>query len=140
MHKHVDNEGRFEKSDVHLKQIVIVGIVLVVTTAITFFVGVEIMGALNRQPPTTDFKPSKLASEHEIWESDVRLQADPPAELAVIRGEQHHDAGSYGTISAEQQIFRIPVSKAMEVIANDGRFPAFPALPEVPAAIPAPTR
>ena len=134
MHEHVPNDGRFEKSDVHLKQIVVVGVGLVITTAITFFVGVEIMGALNRQPPTTDFKPSKLASEHEAWESDVRLQVDPPAELAVLRGEQHHEAISYGTISAEQQIFRIPVSKAMEIIANDGRFPAFPALPEVPVS------
>jgi hypothetical protein len=68
----------------------------------------------------SEYEPSELADEHNEWNSAVRLQSNPPAELAAHRAEQHHVSTTFGTVSESPEILRIPIEDALKHVAEHG--------------------
>lgn len=114
----------FEESDMSVRGTIIAGVVLFVVTAISFAVCVMFIKFLNVRDSMTDFEPSPLAGEHQEWDTEVRLQPNPPATLESHRAAQKAVAHAYGRVSEQPEIYRIPVETALEVVAEYG-FPKF---------------
>ena len=66
-----------------------------------------------------------------------RLQAEPAAELASLRREENQRLSSYGWIDPQQRVVRVPVERAIEILAERGlpepRGSLEPAKPKEPA-------
>jgi hypothetical protein len=66
-----------------------------------------------------------------------RLQAEPAAELASLRREEYQRLSSYGWIDPQQRVVRVPVERAIEILAERGlpelRGSLEPAKPKEPA-------
>lgn len=65
-----------------------------------------------------DPPPNPLASDQPP--PAPRLQVDPAADLARLRRAEQHTLSSYGWIDQEQRVVRIPVDRAIEILAQRG--------------------
>lgn len=51
---------------------------------------------------------------------EPRLQVSPPADLAAMRAAEDEVLQSYGWIDKEENVVRIPIERAMELLAERG--------------------
>ena len=63
--------------------------------------------------PMADLNPEKKPPE-------PRLQASPVKDLAAFRAEEDAILNSYGPVDPEKGIVRIPVERALELVAKEG--------------------
>lgn len=119
-----------EKTDVSVKAILwlAAGVAL---GALVVHLGLWVLlGAFNVRANSTDPQPPLLAKEQPS-PPEPRLQSSPMLDFEEYRLKEEHKLNSYGWADAEKKSVRIPVSRAMDLIAERG-------LPEVPAAEPPP--
>ena len=116
----------YELSDVQIKVILWSGVGVVIMTFVTFVVSVFFIKYLAAAGSISEYEASPLAGENQEWDLDVRLQPDPPAELLEHREGQRYVSASYGTVSEEPEIYRIPIETAMDIVAKNG-LPTFTA-------------
>ena len=116
----------YELTDIHIKVILWSGVGVVILTFVTFVVSVFFIKYLAAAGSMSDYVPSPLAGENQEWDLDVRLQPNPPAELVEHREGQRYVSASYGTVSEEPEIYRIPIETAMDIVAKNG-LPTFTA-------------
>jgi hypothetical protein len=83
---------------------------------------------LTERESVADTSRSPLAAERTAPPAP-NLQISPTADLKQLRAEEEDRIRTYGWVDKEQQIVRIPLEKAMEIVAARG----------VPAALPAAT-
>jgi hypothetical protein len=83
---------------------------------------------LTERETVADNSRSPLAVERQAPPSP-NLQISPTADLEQLHAEEETRLRTYGWVDQEQQIVRIPVEKAMDIVAERG----------VPAALPAAT-
>ena len=69
---------------------------------------------------------------------EPRLQADSTADMNTLRGEQARQVEGYAWISRDRGLVRIPVARAMEILATRGAAGLDPL--EVPPPEPLPVR
>ena len=66
-----------------------------------------------------------------------RLEEQPAAELAKLRRAEDHRLSSYGWIDPQQGVVRVPIERAIEILAERGlpepKGPVVPTKPEEPA-------
>lgn len=117
---HEPGSENYEQSDVRLKIIVICGLVVSGLTFVGFAASYGIVKGLNMREPATEYEAHPLAGEHNEWDTEVRLQPNPEQSLAAHLEEQTREVRSFGTISEEPAIYRIPVEKAMEHVVQHG--------------------
>lgn len=129
MHSNDDTgKNKYEMTDANAKGIVVVGIVLTVIAVLSGIFGLIVTRWSTTRPAMTEYERSPLAPDHDAWPAVTRLQSDPGEELAEHFAEQDAVARSYGTVSEEPEVYRIPVDVAMDIIAHNGTFPEFKAL------------
>lgn len=120
---HVPNpDDGYEISDVKVKVILIAGVGMVAFTLLSFAVSFMYGKVLNSETheDISEYTQSELAGEHNEWESAVRLQPDPPAELSVHKAEQRHLSTTSGIVSESPEIYRIPIEDALKHVAEHG--------------------
>ena len=72
--------------------------------------------AVRRSP-----QPERMeASNPQKVPPEPRLQPDPPMELKEFRAGEDAILNNYGWIDPEKGVVRIPVSRAMELVAKEG--------------------
>jgi hypothetical protein len=125
----------YELSDVQLRVVLWSGVTVVLLTLAAYIVSTFLVKYSNAQPPISDYTPTPMAIESrgEPFEGGVRLQVEPGAALVEFRAEQHRQATTYGTVSDEPEIYRIPISRAIDVVAQRG-LPVFPVTTPPPSA------
>ncbi len=70
---------------------------------------------------------------------EPRLQAEPAAELARLRHDEEQQLSSYGWIAQHQHVVRVPIERAIEILAERGLpEPQGPVRPQEPAEPPEP--
>jgi hypothetical protein len=132
MHEHGDNatgtQG-YEPSDIQLRIVLWAGIAVVVMTFLAYVVSTFVVRYVNAQPAISsyDLTPMAVESRSEPFAEGVRLQVDAPLGLSKVRTEQHRTATTFGVVSAEPEIYRVPVDTAMGIVAERG-LPEFPKL------------
>ena len=116
----------FELSDVQVKVILGSGLAMVILAAVSFgvsFMYIKMLVA-DQRPTISEYEPSVFEGEHNAWDSDVRLQVSPPASLQEHLAEQAAVSGSFGILSESPIIYRVPVNKALDHVAEHG-FPVW---------------
>jgi len=116
----------YELNDIQIKVILWSGVGLVIMTFVAFVISVFFIKYLAAAGSMTDYKPSPLAGANQEWNLDVRLQPNPPAHLRGHMGSQQAVSDTYGIVSEEPKIYRIPIEKAMDIVAENG-LPTFTA-------------
>lgn len=99
----MSNSG-YEKKDVDIKGIVITGI------AVTVFIVVSVI-ALNEY----------FISERESVVQEVVLKPQS-VELKKLRANEDKTLESYELLDSNENIYRIPLEKAMEIVADENTF------------------
>jgi hypothetical protein len=81
----------------------------------------------------SDPLPSPVVAARATREpSGPRLEEAPPRNLAELRAREDAELAGWGWVDAERRVARIPIERAMEIIAEKG-------LPPPPPMRPAPT-
>lgn len=116
----------YEMTDANAVGIVAVGVVLFGFVACTAFIGYYVLGwSTAARPAMTDYEKSPLASEHEAWATDVRLQSHLAVDFHTFESSTGAILDQYGTVSESPEVYHIPIETAMEIIAHNGKLPIF---------------
>ncbi len=121
----------YERSDLSIKGIGVFGAALILLLALALFsmawlFGFFTSGDATRQPVSPPAPASARSGP-----AQPLLQVDAPRDLKALRAAEEATLGSYGWVSKEAGIARIPIGRSMEILAERG----------LPApASPAPTR
>ena len=124
--------GGYEKSDLKPKPIVIFGVILTLVTILALVASygmIRFLGWWDR--PRLETPASPLATR--AVPSEPRLQVEAPTELKGLQATEQEVLTSYGWVSKEAGIARIPIERAMQLVLERG----LPVSPPAPAPLPA---
>ena len=107
-----------ESTDVSPASVGTFALGLVVMIAIVLPLLGWVMARLEKAAEKSDPVPSPVASDQ--TPPAPRLENDPAADLARLRREEDDKLSSYGWIDREQGVVRIPVDRAIEILAERG--------------------
>ncbi len=111
-------EARHEVRDVHIRGVVIFGIVLSVSLGVTLLLMGKIFhyfeATQSLGPPASPFANTRAVPPQ------PRLQTEPRLELRELRAAQGRVLGSYGWVDATTGVVRIPIDRAMDLLAQRG--------------------
>ncbi|HWP59567.1 MAG TPA: hypothetical protein VNL14_16865 [Candidatus Acidoferrales bacterium] len=108
---------RHELSDANVRGIMLFGLWLALV-ALVIHVAVWVLYRYLERPAL----PSPAARRPEIVRpapGKPQLQVEPQSELAQLRAHEQHILESYGWVDREKGIVRVPIQRAMEMIARD---------------------
>jgi hypothetical protein len=111
--------GGHEKSDAHLKSVLMlvaltVGIALVGIVSMRFLFGYVVERDASR-----DTLPSPLADTRAPY-TGPRLQVSPPQDTKAMKAAEAQILESYAWLDRESGIVRIPIERAIELLAERG--------------------
>jgi hypothetical protein len=109
----------YELSDLRAGYIAGFGIGLAVVLGIAVFIASLVVRYKTVQQAREDTPIPRLAREREAT-PQPRLQVDAPNELRQLRAAEQATLDSYGWVDKEAGIVRIPVDRAMEILAKKG--------------------
>ncbi len=111
--------GGYEKRDLSVKAIAIFGIVLTAVVIAALVSMVWLYGFFNVSQARRDAPPSPLASARP-GPPEPRLQANPIQDLKAFRAAEDNLLNRYGWVNKEAGIARIPIDRAMDLVAEQG--------------------
>ncbi len=119
----------YEVTDIQIRLILWSGVGVVVMTFVAYVVSTFVVRYSNAQPAISEFDAAPIAvdARNEPFARGVRLQVSAPDGLKAFRAGQDEGASTYGVVSAEPEIYRIPVDTAIDIVAARG-LPVFPTL------------
>jgi hypothetical protein len=122
--------------EIQLKKIAATGLWLAVVIAVSMVLVWLLAVRLRASGRAADPPPSPLpeASERRLPPTP-RLQASPERELAALREEEERLLAGYGWVNEAGGVARIPVARALELIAERG-LPETPPQPAPPQPAP----
>lgn len=108
-----------ETTDFALRPVVVGAIFLVAMSAFAFVAMRWLFVAYELREQRLNPPPSALAAAQEMQlPPEPRLQAHPVADLKQLRAAEESVLSTYGWVDARQGVVRIPVSRAMEILAK----------------------
>jgi hypothetical protein len=108
-----------EATDLNPRWIVMFGIGIVIAMGLAVLVTSLLIDTRAHQYAKREIPLSRLAKEREV-SPQPRLQVDAPRELREMRAAEDAMLGSYGWVNKDAGIVRIPVERAMDIIAKKG--------------------
>lgn len=113
-----ENKGRgpgFEERDVNVFAVGKFGVALLLMTILAMVVVVGVFRYFEAEEggAATAIEPTKVFPE-------PRLERNEPADLKAYRAAQQQVLDSYGWVDAQKGIVRIPIARAMELLAQRG--------------------
>lgn len=113
-----DAAAGYERQDLNPRSIALFGAALAVVIGmavalITLFQWLAARQYAGRQPPRPPVAAAREAAE-------PRLQVNGPAELRAMREAEERALNGYGWVDREAGIVRIPIDRAMEILAQKG--------------------
>jgi hypothetical protein len=114
-----DLQAGYELSDLRPGYIAFFGIGLSVVLGIAVVIASLITHYKTVQHARQDTPIPRLAREREAM-PEPRLQVDAPNELRQMRAAEDAALDSYGWVDKDAGIVRIPVDRAMEILAKKG--------------------
>lgn len=116
----VDASAGYDRSEPHLKPVIHFVVWLTVLCVITFISMKWLFREFERmEVARASVKRHALADPSEIPPAP-RLQPNPTAEMREYRAGTAAHAGSYGWIDRDAGVVRIPLERALEIVAQRG--------------------
>lgn len=112
-------ERGHETRDLDVRAVAWFAVGLTVATALTYLAVAGLFQAFQRFHPSPD-SSSRIALHPQMLAPPPRLQADAAADLAKFRAAEEAQLHSYGWVDKSAGIARIPIERAMELIAERG--------------------
>lgn len=110
-----------EKTDVSVAPVAKFAFGIAAGTLVVMFAMVGLFGLFQADEAKGSPKPPLMAAQNPAQEPpEPRLQPRPPIELKQLRDDEHVVMSQYKWLDPDRQIVRIPVSRAMELIAKEG--------------------
>src|ERR1700749_2796074 len=106
-----------ETRDVNVLGVVWFAIGLVAMAVVMYISLSALFVWFKREHPSAE-APSRVLTEPRILAPSPRLQANPIPELEQLRAKEEERLNTYGWIDRGHGVVRIPVERAMELIAE----------------------
>ncbi len=120
-----------EADTIEVRGLIVFTVALIAVVALVHLVlWLAIQQAARKEEQLDSLYPGRLAIEVDQF-PNPRLQQNPRSDLAQMKDEEERRIHSYGWMDRKAGIARIPVERAMEILAEKG-------LPRVPAPAPVP--
>jgi hypothetical protein len=124
MSQHTDphtpsTETGYETTDVHVPIILRFGVILTVMMALAGVGSWVIFQVLFAEAKRADPKLSPLAVIDHREPPEPRLLHDEPNDLAAVEAQEREQLESYGWVDRSGGVVRIPIERAMELVAKD---------------------
>jgi hypothetical protein len=116
-----DGTKPYEERDVAMRPIVVAAAALLAVVVATFGMLRVLDTALVRRETARSAPASPLADYAPHEPPAPRLQQDPRRDLATLRAREDTLLGTYGWVDRDAGTVRIPVERAMALLAEDGR-------------------
>ena len=108
-------------SELDFGSIVKFGIGLAITTAVVLAAVGWMSTRFKSAQEARDPNPSPLAEARAPKPPpEPRLQTSPPRDMEQLRAEEDAILGGYGWVDAQRRIGRIPIERAMDILAETG--------------------
>lgn len=111
--------GAYEPSDLNPRWIVMFGIGILVAIALAVLITALIIYYRATQYTKREVPLPRLAKEREI-NPQPRLDVDAPSQLREMRAGEDAMLSSYGWADKDAGVVRIPIDRAMEILASQG--------------------
>jgi hypothetical protein len=116
---HGDASGGYEKSDLSPKAISVFGMALAVVVILAMIAAAWMFGFFASWQARHDVPPSPLAGTSP-GPPEPRLQVHAIADLKALRAAEDNILSSYGWVSKEAGVARIPIDRAMQLVLERG--------------------
>jgi hypothetical protein len=117
-----------ERTDVDTRAILRFGAGILVILVATFLVLAGLFGFFSTRESRLGRGPGRGLPPKQL-PPEPRLETSPPANLAELRAAEEKALTNYGWVDREKGVARIPIERAMEIIAQRG-LPARKQAPE----------
>ena len=118
MHEPSTPGSGFEPRDVALRPILAAGMALLVGLVGSLALMRGLLSTLNRAEATASAKASPLSGYGPQTPPAPRLQTDPAGDLRTLREQERAQLSGYAWVDRTQAIVRIPIERAMELLAQ----------------------
>jgi hypothetical protein len=108
-----------EQRDLSLRAIATFAVSLVVTIVVVLFVSKVIFTWMAQRHAAAQVPPLPVAVSAQA-PPQPRLQVNAPADLHAWRAKEDAQLNSYGWVDRDNGIVRIPINRAMELVAQQG--------------------
>src|SRR4051812_4926744 len=113
---------RGDDSELDFKAIVRFAVGLVAVTLVALGVMWWMSAAFKKQEEAKDPAPSPLAEARlDAIPPGPRLQPSPPRDMDELRAQDREALTTYGWVDPANGVVRIPVERAIEILAEKGR-------------------
>lgn len=112
------SEG-YERSDLSPRSIVMFGIGIIAATVLAVLITSLIIYYRAAQHARREIPVPRLAKEREL-NPQPRLEVDAPSKLREMRAGEDALLNSYGWVDKNAGVVRIPIDRAMEILASKG--------------------
>ena len=112
-----------EERDANIRAILWFALTLALTVVVVMLVAKWVFNVLPKPQPATSSMSSIRASE---LPPEPRLQVNGPADLLKFREQEDSVLNSYGWVDRQNGIVRIPIDRAIDLLAQRG----LPPLPQ----------
>ena len=120
MPTHTEPTPKHELSDVSVRTMAYVVVGLTLLTLAGMGVSWWYLGAVEREEAAAERPLPPLATTLPQVPPEPRLQVTPAADLATVRQREEALLNNYGWIDVKSGLVRIPVDRAIEVLAERG--------------------
>lgn len=108
----------YEASDTRPATLVVWGVLLVSVTVLAALAAWAVFELFAAQAARKDVQPSPLAASD--TPPEPRLVVNEPADLKTVREEEQRVLDGYAWIDKQKGVVRIPVERAMDLVAMEG--------------------
>jgi hypothetical protein len=116
---------RHETRDLNIRAIVTFALALAVFGALSQMILTVLFGGFAEREARRDTPPPPLRDAR-VEPPEPRLEENPTQSLQALRRGEEVQLGSYGWVDREHGVVRIPIERAMKLVAERG-LPARPA-------------
>ncbi len=109
----------YETRDASVRLVVWFAVILVISAIIIHLALAGLYKFFQAQHPSPD-PPSRIAFGVQMLAPPPQLQTNPQVDLAKFTAEENEKLNSYGWRDRGQGVIRIPINRAMDLIAQRG--------------------
>lgn len=116
----VNADVAYEKRDVNVFYIACIGVVILISAVVIHAAVWRLYKAFDSREEHRGRQPATLVNAQRQSPPEPRLQIDPASDLSQMQAAEDARLRSYGWVDRQSGVVRIPIERAMKLIAERG--------------------